>query len=140
MLASILSSSKEAFVIDNDMLGMINRTVRGVEVSDESLSLETIRAAVAGEGHFLGAPQTLGLMQSEYLYPQLANRYSPKEWKERGKPVLLDEARRRVREILAGYTPDHVPIETHAAIRERFATHLPMAELTGESRRWGEAV
>ncbi|MDX1401592.1 MAG: trimethylamine methyltransferase family protein, partial [Kiloniellales bacterium] len=42
MLASILSSSKEAFVIDNDMLGMINRTVRGIEVTEDTLSFKEI--------------------------------------------------------------------------------------------------
>ena len=63
MLASILSCSLEALVIDNDMLGSINRTVRGIEVNEETLSTQLIADVIAGPGHFLGSPQTLELMQ-----------------------------------------------------------------------------
>jgi trimethylamine--corrinoid protein Co-methyltransferase len=136
MLASILSSCKEAFVIDNDMLGMINRTVRGIEVTDELLSKETIRAVIYGEGHFLGQAQTLELMQSEYVYPEVSNRASPKDWDAQGKPDLLDAARDRVRDILADYVPSHIPLSVHEAIRAKHPIELPMAELDGTSTRW----
>ena len=137
MLASILSSSKEALVIDNDMLGMINRTVRGIEVTDETLSKEVIQATVAGVGHFLGSGQTLELMQSEYLYPEVANRLSIKEWGEAGKPVLLKDAQARVREILSSYYPTHVPLSVHEDIRRKHPIRLPFEELDGSTKRWG---
>ena len=136
MLASILSSSKEAFVIDNDMLGMINRTVRGVEVTNDTLSLDTIRAVVEGDGHFLGDEQTLRLMQSEYLYPSLGDRSSPKEWVENGKPVLLALAQQTVRQVLSSYRPAHIPLAVHEEIRRRFPIRLPLEEIAGDSRRW----
>ncbi len=136
MLASILSSSKEAFVIDNDMLGMVNRTVRGVEVTDETLSKDVIREAVSGVGHFLGSEQTLDLMQTEYLYPRLADRTSPKEWAEKGKPNLLENAKMRVSDILSDYYPSHIPLSVHKDIQRNFPIRLPMAELDGSSTRW----
>jgi trimethylamine--corrinoid protein Co-methyltransferase len=136
MLASILSSSKEAFVIDNDMLGMINRTVRGVEVTNDTLSLDTIRAVVEGDGHFLGDEQTLRLMQSEYLYPSLGDRSSPKEWVENGKPVLIPLAQQTVRQVLSSYRPAHIPLAVHEEIRRRFPIRLPLEEIAGDSRRW----
>jgi trimethylamine---corrinoid protein Co-methyltransferase len=136
MLASILSSSKEAFVIDNDMLGMVNRTIRGVEVTDETLSKDVIRDVVAGVGHFLGNPQTLDLMQTEYLYPRLADRNSPKEWAEREKPDLLGSAKSRVADILENYYPAHIPMAVHEEIQRKFPIRLPMAELDGSSTRW----
>ena len=136
MLASILSSSKEALVIDNDMLGMINRTVRGIEVTDETLSVETIGAVVEGEGHFLGDQQTLSLMQSEYLYPDVANRLSIKEWDEADRPQLLRDAQARVRDILTGYYPDHVSRSVHEAIRAKHPIRLPLEEIDGTTTRW----
>ena len=138
MLASILSSSKEALVIDNDMLGMINRTVRGIEVTDETLSVDTIRTAVEGDGHFLGSDQTLAMMQTEYLYPDVANRLSIKEWDEARRPNLVEGAQTRVREILSGYYPSHVPLSVHEDIRRKHPIRLPMEELDGSSRRWVE--
>lgn len=136
MLASLLASSKEAFAIDNDMLGMINRTVRGIEVNEGTLSFETIKSVVNGAGHFLGDDQTLSLMQSEYLYPDLGDRSSPKEWDEKGKPDLIESATERVRSILSSYYPDHVPLSVHEEIQRRFPLHLPLSELSGESNRW----
>lgn len=136
MLASILSSSKEAFLIDSDMLTMINRTVGGIEVTDDSLSFETIREAIEGPGHFLGSAQTLALMQREYVYPRLADRSSPKEWAEKGRPALLERAHEGVRAILGDYRPIHVPLSVHEEIRRRHPIRLPLEEIAGTSSRW----
>lgn len=118
MHASILGFSFESLVIDNDMLGQCLRCLRGIEVTEASLSLKVIRdVCIDGPGHYLGAPQTLDLMQSEYLYPGLANRMSPKEWEEAGRPVLLAEAKARIDHLLATHFPDHIDDEIDARIR-----------------------
>lgn len=136
MLSSLLGCSYEALVIDNDMLGMVQRALRGIEVTDETLSYDVIREAVEGAGHFLGAGQTLELMHTEYLYPSLADRSAPGAWEEAGKPELLDRARARVREILSQHYPDYIDPATDAAIRERFPIRLPREAMRADSRRW----
>jgi len=80
MAASLLGASFEAFVLDNDMLGHVYRLMRGVEVNSDTLSLDAIREAVFGEGHFLGGQQTLDAMQRDYFYPKLADRDEPRTW------------------------------------------------------------
>ncbi len=120
MLGSLLACSLEALVIDNDMLGSINRTVRGIEVSEESLSLEVIRQVVHGPGHFLGSPQTLALMQKEYLYPEIGDRDTPDNWLDAGGKDALQVAHEYAREILANHHPDHLEPSREQAIRERF--------------------
>ena len=35
-------------------------------------------------------PQTFNIMQKEYIYPEVADRTSPKEWAENGKQVLIE--------------------------------------------------
>jgi hypothetical protein len=42
MHASLLGCCFESFVVDNDMLGAVLRTVRGIEVTEGGLSLEAI--------------------------------------------------------------------------------------------------
>ena len=102
MHASLMGFCLESLVIDNDMLGQCLRCVRGVEVSEESLSLKVFRdVCLDGPGHYLGHAQTLSLMQTEYVYPDLSDRSSPKEWEELGKPVLVNEAAAKVAAILA---------------------------------------
>jgi trimethylamine--corrinoid protein Co-methyltransferase len=76
MLGSIMVASPEALVIDNEMCGAILRSVRGVEVRDEFLDISNIEHVVTGEGHYLGEPQTLALMKSEFVYPLLGDRQS----------------------------------------------------------------
>ena len=45
MHASLLGCCFESYVIDNDIIGSVLRTVRGLEVTDETLSVEAIREA-----------------------------------------------------------------------------------------------
>ena len=56
------------------------RLPRGIEVTEETLSFETIRDVVRGPGHYLGHSQTLSLMESEYIYPGISDRRSYGEW------------------------------------------------------------
>lgn len=118
MQASLLGFSMEALVIDNDMIGGVLRTVKGIEVTEDSLSLEVMRdVCTNGPGHYLGHDQTLTLMQKEYEYPKIGDRKSPKEWAEAGQPVLTEVARERVKEILSSHFPKHVSADIDTALR-----------------------
>jgi trimethylamine---corrinoid protein Co-methyltransferase len=102
MHASLLGFSHESIVLGDDILGQALRCMKGIEVSEDSVGLETMRSVcLEGPGHYLGADQTLKLMQTEYLYPALANRMSPKEWEEANRPDLLTRASARKEAILA---------------------------------------
>ena len=130
MQASLLGCSYEGYVIDNDMLGAINRTVRGIEVNDDTLSIEAMReVCTEGPGHFLGHSQTMDLMKKEYIYPEVGDRTSPKEWKEQGSTDVLQRAKARVEEILSEHYPDHINAETDAKIREQFPVRLPRVNM-----------
>mgnify|MGYP001811650790 CR=1 FL=1 len=124
MLASLLGCSLEALVIDNDMLGAIMRTVRGVEVTPDTLSVDVIREVVDGPGHFLGHEQTLGIMQSEYTYPQVGDRLSPDDWVDAGAKAVYEAAHEYVERVLTEHHPNHLDPVIDAAIRERFPIHL----------------
>ncbi len=102
MHASLLGFCLESMVLGDDVLGQVMRLVRGIDVTDETISLDVMReVCMGGPGHYLGADQTLKLMQTEYVYPKIGNRMSVKEWLEAGKPLLLDAATARKEEILA---------------------------------------
>jgi len=128
MHASLLGFSHESLIIDNDILGQALRCVRGIEVTDETLSVETIReVCLNGPGHYLGHPQTLSLMQRDYVYPVIGNRLSPKEWAEVGKPDIVKVAAARKNDLLATYFPRHVSDAVDGKIRERHKIMLPRA-------------
>ena len=126
MHASLLSHCLESLVIDNDLIGACLRCVRGIEVNDDTLALETMReVCLSGPGHYLGHEQTLRLMQSEYVYPAVGDRMSPKEWLEAGKPDLLGRAREATGRLLAGHFPGHVPDELDQRLRAEFPIRIP---------------
>ncbi|TQV83059.1 trimethylamine methyltransferase family protein [Denitrobaculum tricleocarpae] len=125
MMASLLGASFEAFVADDEMLSHVHRAIRGIEVNEETLGFETIREAVTGEGHFLGAAQTMDAMQRDYFYPALADRNEPRTWEEAGATDLWTRARTRADEILASHYPDYIEPEVDKIIRERFNILLP---------------
>jgi trimethylamine--corrinoid protein Co-methyltransferase len=125
-LASMLGSSLESFIIDNDMLGGVLRSVHGVEVNAETIAVDSIRDVVNGEGHYLGHPQTLERMETDYVYPRVADRQTPDGWAEDGSLDMLERARRRAREILAGNHPVHIDPAVDAMLRSQYDIMLPL--------------
>ena len=126
MHASLLGCCLESYVIDNDMIGGVLRTVRGIEVTEDSLSIEAMReVCTEGPGHFLGHGQTLDLMQAEYVYPEVGDRTSPKEWIEQGSTDVNQRARAVTERVLTSHYPDHIPAQLDARLRKEFAIKLP---------------
>jgi trimethylamine---corrinoid protein Co-methyltransferase len=124
MHASLLGFCHESLILGDDIIGQVLRCVRGIEVTEDSVSIEVLKdVCLGGPGHYLGAAQTLGLMETEYLYPKLGNRMSPKEWEESGRPGLLERAVVRKEEILAR-APCMVPPDVDAAVRAGWRIHF----------------
>ena len=125
MHASLLGFCLESLILGDDMLGQAQRCVRGIEVNDDTTSLEIIKqTCLDGPGHYLGSDQTLSLMQTEYVYPNLGDRTSPKEWLEIGKPDLIKNAIKKKNEILSKPSMAEFNPELDASIRKKFKIHL----------------
>ena len=121
MHASLLGFCLESLIIDNDMIGQCLRCVRGVEVNEATLGVDVMKdVCLGGPGHYLGHDQTIGLMQTEYVYPAIGDRSSPKEWEELGKPNIVEVASKRKEEILASFNPMHISAALDAEIHKNF--------------------
>ena len=136
MMGSLMGCSLESMVLDNDLIGAVQRSLRGIEVNDETLSYEVIERTVLGPNHYLGAEQTLSLMQTEYLYPKLGDRSSLADWEYRGAPDLMALAGARVREIMGGHYPAHLDAARDAALRTRYDIRLPAELMVPGNERW----
>ena len=121
MHASLLGFCLESLIIDNDMLGQCMRCVRGIEVNETTLDMQVMKdVCIGGPGHYLGHEQTISLMQTEYIYPEIGDRSSPKEWEELNKPNLVETAIKRKQEILDNFHPTHLSAELDADLRSKF--------------------
>ena len=136
MMGSLMGLSFESLVIDNDMLGTVLRTVRGIEVNEETLSYAEIENAVYGEGHFLRQDQTLKLMRSEYEYPAMADRLTPNVWEEAGSLDIRQQAGMRVKEILSSHYPDYIEPAIDKKIRDKFPIEVPREIMQAGNERW----
>ncbi|MDG2336294.1 MAG: trimethylamine methyltransferase family protein [Myxococcota bacterium] len=135
-VGSLMGQSMEGILIDNDMMGTCLRVLRGIEVTEERLSLKEIESAVFGDGHFLNQPQTLEIMRTEYLYPEVGDRSSVGDWEESGSPTVYDRAHDRVKEILASHYPEYIDPKVDAAIRNGFPIQILPGDMKPGNGRW----
>jgi trimethylamine--corrinoid protein Co-methyltransferase len=124
MLEDMSTIAYEQFVIDNDLLGMAMRAVRGIEIDDETLALEVIDRVGPG-GHYLMDEHTLRHMRTEHYYPSTVfDRKGREMWEEAGGTDAWARAKEIARRILAEHQPEPLAPDIDAWIRERFASSL----------------
>lgn len=136
MQGSLMGTSLEGYVLDNDLLGAILRTVRGVEVTEDALNFDVIRDTCLGEGHYLGHAQTLARMKTDYLYPNIADRNSISVWEDHGSKDAREVARETVRTLLADHYPTHISPEIDAKIRNQYNIILPATRMRAGNGAW----
>ena len=125
MLESMLTVAYEQFVIDDDINGSVMRMVRGIQVDDETLSVDVIRQVCNGDGHFLAHPQTIALMNTEYYYARAGDRRTRVDWELAGSLDMRERAKIRARELLETQLPRHISAELDERIRAEFEIVLP---------------
>jgi trimethylamine--corrinoid protein Co-methyltransferase len=124
MLEDMSTIAYEQFVIDNEMLGMAMRAVRGIEVDDDTLALDAI-ARVGPGGHYLADEHTLRYLRTEHYFPSdVFDRRGRDEWDLDGGHDAWSRAREAAQKILATHRPDPLDPEVDAWIREQFASTL----------------
>ena len=103
LAAGILDSGNsiayEQFVIDNELIGIIQRLLRGIRVDKETLGFDVIEKVGPG-GHYIMEDHTVQHMMDEFFYPNLSVRHNFDIWEERGRPDMLSRANTLVNDIL----------------------------------------
>ncbi len=122
MITNMNSTSLEQAVIDDEIVGMVMRILRGMEVTPATLGVEAIQRVGPG-GHYLLDDHTRQFMRAEHFLPALADRQSRGSWDLEGKRDARQRARARVEKILAGHAAPGLPPEMEAALRLRFPLH-----------------
>ena len=92
-----------ALVVCDEIISYTRRFIRGFELDDDHLGLDTIREVGAG-GSFLSARQTSRMHRSEHWYPNLCNREPVGAWQEKGGQDMADRAIEKARDILRTHT------------------------------------
>jgi trimethylamine--corrinoid protein Co-methyltransferase len=111
-----MCASLEKYVLDNEIIGMAMRALRGIEVNDDTLAFDVMRKVGAG-GHYVSVRHTRRFMRGEQYVPALADRNTREEWTRLGSPDTRERAGRTVRSILERPVTPALDDETRERIR-----------------------
>jgi trimethylamine--corrinoid protein Co-methyltransferase len=124
--------SLEKLVIDNEICGMAQRLVAGIEKREVVMG-EDLYADLAGGDYFLTSPATLKWLRQEVTSPgSVISRETPEVWQQNGRKSAAERARDRVQELLAKSQPKPLPDDLWRHLREIMtgdALHYGMAHL-----------
>jgi trimethylamine--corrinoid protein Co-methyltransferase len=117
LMEADLTVSYEKLVMDDEILGMCDRVLEGIEVNDDTLAVELLIEKGPGED-FLAEPHTVEHMRREFFVPRLANRerregFAPSE-------SAMARAKAFVAQVRASDSGSRIEETVRSQIIERF--------------------
>lgn len=115
--------SLEMLIMNDEIIAMARRMMRGMDISDETLMLDLIDKVGPG-GEFMSAKETAKRCRTEIWSPTLLDRQPWVSWEAAGAQTMTDRIRARLAGILAAPAPPPLP----PAAQARIAAILETAE------------
>jgi trimethylamine--corrinoid protein Co-methyltransferase len=114
-----LSISYEKLLMDNEILGMCERVLRGIDVNSETLAVDLIEKVGPG-GDFLAQEHTVMHMMNEFYDASLTDRTLYEEWVSSGRQDMKMRTRVKLDELIKTYNPCYISDAKSREIRSRF--------------------
>ncbi len=118
-------ASYEKYIIDNEIIGMVLRILRGIEVTPETIAADLIKK-VGPTGNFLREPHTVKHMRDEFFFPKLSDRDLREDWLAQGELDARQRANSLARQILAEHQPMPIPSTVDKALQAQFDLIVPV--------------
>jgi trimethylamine--corrinoid protein Co-methyltransferase len=100
--------SLEMLVMNDEIIAMARRIMRGIEVNDDTLMLDLIDKIGPG-GEFMSSGETARRCRTEIWSSTLMDRKSWVNWEAAGAQTMSDRIQARLQEILATHKPPSLP-------------------------------
>jgi trimethylamine--corrinoid protein Co-methyltransferase len=121
-----LTASLELIVIVDEYVALNRRIFAGVEVTPETLAVDTIRQVGPG-GDFLSSRHTAKHVRTAQWRPTIINRQGYVRWQEEGGLDLREKARHKALKLLETHQPEPLAAEVAARIDALVAGFTPEA-------------
>lgn len=118
-MESGLTTSYEMIVLTDEMVGMTENIIRGIEISPETMLLDELDE-VGPSGHFLSTAKTMERYR-DFWYPGLFSREIYETWEERGATTLGERLNEKVKTILDEYQPQPLDPDKKQALQKILA-------------------
>jgi len=102
-------------MLQHEIIGYLERLLRGVEIDDEHLGLEVIEEGIRA-GDFLGLEHTVRHFRSELWFPQLFDRRYWEAWASDGSQDVAARCRAMKDDVLRKHVPEPMDRATERAI------------------------
>jgi trimethylamine--corrinoid protein Co-methyltransferase len=120
MLESMLTVAYEQFVMDDEIIGMGCKVLKGITVDPEHLALEVIEAVGPG-GNFMTAAHTMAHLHTEYFRGNsVTDQKGRDKWTQAGSPDARKRAVDIAQKILAAKEHSYIEPEVDRAIRKKY--------------------
>jgi trimethylamine--corrinoid protein Co-methyltransferase len=129
-LESGLVSSYEKFVMDVELLRMMEVFLRGIPLDPEGLALDAFEEVAPG-GHFLGAAHTMRHFREAFYRPLVSDLMNYERWVQKGAKPVEVRANETWKKWLAAYQQPPIDPAVDEALRE-FITRRK-AEISAQS-------
>jgi trimethylamine--corrinoid protein Co-methyltransferase len=108
LLESALSLSLEKIVIDDEIVGMAKRIMKGIGTTPDHYAYELI-ASLGPGANFLAEEHTVEFMRRDFFSPKVSELSNWNNWIENGKPNAIKKAGERVKQIIASHSTPSLP-------------------------------
>jgi trimethylamine--corrinoid protein Co-methyltransferase len=110
-----LTAGYEKFVLDCELLGMFHKLLAGLDLSEEALALDSIRAVPPG-GHHLGTEHTMRHFENAFYRAELFDYNSAEQWQAEGSQDAYVRANAKYKQLLHDYQPPELDLATDEAL------------------------
>jgi trimethylamine--corrinoid protein Co-methyltransferase len=114
--------SHEQFMIDADIVRMVKHAIAGVEVNDETMSVQITKQAHEIK-NFLHQKHTVDHMR-EGSKPDLIDRTTRGTWETKGARNMTQLAKEKAGKVLQSHQPDPLPDEVKKTLHQIVADAL----------------
>lgn len=105
--------SLELLTLTDELVGMIKRSVRGMEINEETIAHEVIDRVGHG-GNYLREPHTMKHARDELFAPELIKRISEDSWKDN---ISVSRAREKTEQLIEKNQPEPLPQKLDGELR-----------------------
>jgi trimethylamine--corrinoid protein Co-methyltransferase len=102
------AASLTMLVMQNELIGFVERLMAGIEVSDETLAVDIIESVASRDGSFLGEEHTAAHFRRELWFPRLLDRQFWQGWLDSGAKDLMKRCTEKKKQILAAHVVDPI--------------------------------
>jgi trimethylamine:corrinoid methyltransferase-like protein len=120
MLESMLCIAYEQYVMDDEVIGMALKILKGIEVDEEHMAYDAIKDVGPG-GNYLISDHTLRFIRNEYFQSNgVSHKLGRQEWETDGSLDARERAKIIAQNILAAPEQPKIPQDIATEIRKKF--------------------